>query len=225
MSEHAKVADGRAAVVGRLRVGDRTLPLPTGRALVRVSTPLTAKDVAAGVTLEREGAGPLWVEATVSGRRRVDAATVAAEDRGFSVRRVYERLDENDQRSPADRLTVGDRVLVTLELDIPEAAEWVAVDDPVPSILEAAVERFVSPIGTDDPTEGWRSDHVEVRGDRRRVFLDSLGEGRHRIRYLARVRAAGVAVAGPVTVEAMYQPERRGHSAGVRLGAGMDVGR
>jgi uncharacterized protein YfaS (alpha-2-macroglobulin family) len=177
------------------------------------------------VSFVREGTRPVWIEVSVSGRRRGDPARVEPEDRGFAVRRTYERLDELDRPGPVDRLVAGDRVLVTVQIDAPEAADWVAVDDPVPSILEASVERYTGPLNVQDPTELWSSNHAEIRGDRRRVFIDSLGEGRHRIRYLARVRVAGVAVAGPVTVEAMYQPQRSGHSAGVRLAAGTDGGR
>jgi uncharacterized protein YfaS (alpha-2-macroglobulin family) len=225
LAEHARVTGGREPVAGVLRVGDRTLPIGAGRPWGRVSSPLSESDLRKGVSFVREGTRPVWIEVSVSGRRRGDPARVEPEDRGFAVRRTYERLDELDRPGPVDRLVAGDRVLVTVQIDAPEAAEWVAVDDPVPSILEASVERYTGPLNGQDPTEFWFSNHAEIRGDRRRVFIDSLGEGRHRIRYLARVRSAGVAVAGPVTVEAMYQPQRSGHSAGVRLAAGTDGGR
>ena len=63
----------------------------------------------------------------------------------------------------------------------------------------------------------WSSDFREVRLDRTFIFRDALPEGRHRIQYLARVRAAGEAVAAPAKIEAMYQPQRHGFSTGTRL--------
>ena len=65
----------------------------------------------------------------------------------------------------------------------------------------------------------WSSDFQEVRADRMLFFRDELPEGRHTIRYLARVRAAGDAVAAPCRIEAMYDPDRSGLSASTRLQA------
>ena len=162
------------------------------------------------------------MEVGVNGRMRAEPqalARMAGVDRGFSVRRRHERLDEENRPGPADALRVGDRVLVTLEIDSAENASWVVVDEPVPSVLEPSLDRWRETEGAWDPADAWVAGFAEVRGGSRRVFIDSLPEGRHRIRYVARVRAAGTAVAGPVRVEAMYDPGRNGLSAPATLTA------
>jgi hypothetical protein len=49
-----------------------------------------------------------------------------------------------------------------------------------------------------------------MRADRVVYFCDHLPAGAYTFRYLARVRSAGTATAGPTKVEEMYRPERFG---------------
>ena len=218
LSEHARGQTQDEEVVGRVHVGARTVPVRLGRGnpVEVLSLPVTAAELAGGVHWSQEGGAKAWMEVGVSGRMKAGPealARMAAVDRGFAVRRGYERLDEENRPGPAEGLQVGDRVLVTLEIDAAEDASWVAVDEPVPAVLEPSLDRWRGVDGRSDASDAWVSGFAEVRGGSRRVFIDSLPEGRHRVRYVARVRAAGTAVAGPVRVEAMYEPGRNGLSA------------
>jgi uncharacterized protein YfaS (alpha-2-macroglobulin family) len=88
----------------------------------------------------------------------------------------------------------------------------VAIDDPLPSILEAVNPDFVSrQSGESGPgdDDSWVS-HRETRSDRVLYFCDMLPPGAHTFEYLARVRVAGKAAAGATKAEAMYRPEKFG---------------
>jgi len=56
-----------------------------------------------------------------------------------------------------------------------------------------------------------------LRGDKIVWFRDRLGPGTWTISYLARVRAAGDAIAPPARIFEMYRPERLGTSDSGRL--------
>ncbi len=141
---------------------------------------------------------------------------LARQDHGFGIQRRYERLDDDNQRSDAGKLRVGDRVLVTLNLSVREPARFVAVDDALPAILEGINAEFKSrQTGASAPKdEGdyWLSNYREVRKDRCLYFVDSLMPGNYTLRYVARVRAAGTVTAPPAKIEEMYHPERCGLS-------------
>ncbi len=143
-------------------------------------------------------------------------------DRGFRVTRTHERLDD-ENKPVAGPWRVGDRVLVTLRVEAHERAEWVAIEDPLPAVLEAVTPEFKSDqtrgAATATARSGWWADHRELRQDRMLYFRNHLPEGTHVIRYLARVRAAGDATAPSTKVEAMYEPERVGLSGSVRVKA------
>ncbi len=171
-----------------------------------------------GIQLNPGVANSLFAEVTLVGRRPTGTNLAVALDRGFQIQRRYERLDEQNRPQPIEPLSVGDRVLVTLEISAPEPAEWVAIEDPLPTALEA-VQGVFKTDATAAPgiLPEWSSDFWEVRLDRTLIFRDELPEGRHVIRYLARVRAAGDVRAAPAKIEAMYDPQRHGYSGSSRL--------
>lgn len=145
----------------------------------------------------------------------------AALDRGFRVTRTHERLDD-ENKPVAGAWRVGDRVLVTLRVEAHERAEWVAIEDPLPAVLEAVTPEFKSDQtrGTAATARGgWWADHRELRQDRMLYFRNQLPAGTHVIRYLTRVRAAGEATAPSTKVEMMYEPERVGLSGSARVKA------
>jgi uncharacterized protein YfaS (alpha-2-macroglobulin family) len=135
-------------------------------------------------------------------------------DRGFNLQRRYERLDDHNQPQDLAALRVGDRVLVTLRLTVHEAAEYVAIDDALPSVLEAVNADFrtqgARAVGLADDESWWPADFQEIRQDRCLSFADELEPGIYVLRYLARVRAAGTVTAPPAKVEEMYHPEHCG---------------
>jgi uncharacterized protein YfaS (alpha-2-macroglobulin family) len=133
------------------------------------------------------------------------------QDRGISIQRRYQRLDDDNQPQDLSGLRVGDRVLVTLQLTFHNSARFVAVDDPLPSVLEAVNPEFrTQESRAAQPSAGeswWISDYREIRKDRCRWFADEIEPGVYTLSYVARVRAAGTATAPPAKVEQMYQPQ------------------
>jgi uncharacterized protein YfaS (alpha-2-macroglobulin family) len=141
-----------------------------------------------------------------------------AQDRGFTVSRAYAKIGTDGALQPAEDLRVGDRVIVTLRLETTRPAYFVALDDPLPSILEAVNPAFVSrasgeTVETSDEFVSYR----ETRADRVLYFCDALPPGSYTFRYLARVRVAGQATAGATKAEAMYRPDRFGLGTIARL--------
>jgi uncharacterized protein YfaS (alpha-2-macroglobulin family) len=135
---------------------------------------------------------------------RPPGATQPRQDEGFGLQRRYQRLDGENQPTGGD-LTVGDRVLVTLELSARQAARYVVVDDPLPAILEPVPAGFG---GGGEPD--WMWDFHEFRKDRALFFADQLSAGNYTLHYYARVRAAGKVNAPSGTIEEMYHPQRFG---------------
>ncbi len=141
------------------------------------------------------------------------------QDRGFAVSRSYRKIgDDGALVEPAD-LKVGDRILVTLRIELSRAARFVAIDDPFPSIFEAINPAFVSRAAADGEQleSDYYSDYREMRADRVLIFCDTLPAGAFTFRYLARVRSAGTAMAGSTKAEEMYRPERFGLSETMRV--------
>jgi uncharacterized protein YfaS (alpha-2-macroglobulin family) len=134
------------------------------------------------------------------------------QDRGFAVSRSYRKIAQDGSLIPAENLRVGDRVIVTLRVESARPAHFVAIDDPLPSILEAVNPEFVSRQSGESANRDdnlWLS-YCETRADRVLYFCDALPAGAHTFEYLARVRVAGKAAAGATKAEAMYRPERFG---------------
>ena len=134
--------------------------------------------------------------------------------RGFEVERSYSEIDESGKAVAADQLEIGDTVLVTLKLKADEDAAYVAIDDPLPAVLEAINPEFKSRQSSTKTYLGysWFSDHTELRKDRALFFRNRMPKGEFEIRYLARVRAEGKVIAAPTRVEEMYEPDRYGLS-------------
>ena len=145
-----------------------------------------------------------------------------ATDAGFHVARRYDRLTDDGQLVTASASggdwKVGDRVLVSLDVEASLSAAYVVVDDPLPATLEAVNPEFkTSDAAAATVTSGnrvwWDSSFRELREDRALFFCDRLYAGRYHLQYLARVRAAGTAAAPATKVEEMYHPERFGLGA------------
>ncbi|MDR3721195.1 MAG: hypothetical protein P4L00_06315, partial [Candidatus Acidoferrales bacterium] len=134
------------------------------------------------------------------------------QDQGYSIRRTYAKVGDDNTLSDLKEPHVGDRVLVTLNVDVNRFAHYVVVDDPLPANFEA-----INPVFKSQETRAgerlgqpWEIDYQELRDDRALFFADSIPPGQYTIRYLARVRTAGTATAPASKVEEMYHPERFG---------------
>lgn len=138
------------------------------------------------------------------------------ENKGYAIERQYEKLLPDGSTAEASDLRVGDMVVISLNIEIGGGDRYLAINDPLPSVLEAINPEF----GTQNEREGdqlpegieaWFCDHREVRSDRALFFTDYAPQkGKFQLRYLARVIAEGNTIAPPARIEAMYQPDKYG---------------
>ena len=159
----------------------------------------------------------LFTQVRLEARPRV--ALQPRQDRGYGIARNYSKLNDDGSLSEAKDLQVGDRVLITLKIEVRAPAHYLAIADPLPSIFEATNPAFKSQATNagDNMQSDWRTDFRELREDRALFFTDHASPGTYTIRYLARVRAAGTAIAPAALIEEMYHPERFGMTETVEL--------
>jgi len=137
---------------------------------------------------------------------------------GFSVRRIYERVNPDGSVDNKGDWEVGDLVRVTLHVESQKPQGYVVIDDPLPAVLEGINQEFSTRAPRVGNTRGnWWSNHSEMRADRVLFFRDHLPPGNYTLRYLARVRAAGETIAPATKVEAMYQPNQFGLSSSRKI--------
>lgn len=166
--------------------------------------------------LQREGMGPVYFTAALTGYRPVDRVLAAAE--GVSVSRQYMRLAHREQggRQLAYTTTpllgpvkVGERIRVRLTIEVPEDVDYIMIQDPIPagfSVLEPSLNG------------GWRISRAEVRDDRVAFFATVLPAGEvHVVEYDLRAERPGVYWARPTDVASMYDPDTWGRSTEARL--------
>ena len=158
---------------------------------------------------------PLYSEARFVARPPV--AEQPRQDRGYAVSRSYRKVAADGSLADAADLQVGDRVVVTLRVETARPGHFVAIDDPLPAILEAVNPEFRTQQAGAEAREFWQADYREVRADRVLYFCDHLPAGAYTFSYLARVRTAGTVMAPATKVEEMYRPERFGLSETARL--------
>jgi len=132
------------------------------------------------------------------------------QDRGYSVSRSYQKLAIDGTAAPASPWAVGDRVLVTVRVETLSPGHFVAIDDPLPAVLEAINPHFTSSSATPSGTRFTSASYRETRADRVLFFCDHIQAGAHLFQYVARVRTAGSVVAPGTKVEEMYRPQRFG---------------
>ena len=146
---------------------------------------------------------------------RPPVAEQPRQDRGYAVSRAYQKIAADGTLGDATGLEVGDRVLVTLRIETSRPGHFVAIDDPLPAILEAIHPEFRTQQAGEGAAhdQAWAADYREIRSDRVLYFCDHLPAGAFTFRYLARVRSAGKVTAPAAKVEEMYRPERFGLSA------------
>ncbi len=217
LTEYARQVEGQLLPAeGQVKWGGQSVPfhLDDRTKLITQTLPITNL-AGAGLTLVNATSNRLYTSVLIEARPPV--AQQPRQDQGFGLQRRYERLDDDNQPQDAHVLHVGDRVLVTLDLAVHETARYVAVDDALPSILEAVNPEFrtqeAGPLGSPGRNDGeWLSSFREIRKDRCLYFADWIAPGNYTIRYVARVRAAGTVTAPTAKVEEMYHPERYGLS-------------
>ena len=193
--------------------------------------------------LAKEGPGRLYYR--IGLRYAPDSLALEPLDRGFTVERSYEGVDD-----PADvlraedgtwRIRAGARVRVQLTMVVPSRRYHVALVDPLPAGLEPmnpalAVTgsvpgdggSYVTPFGAQGlggprlPGHWWWwsrpwFDHQNLRDDRVEAFSTLLWEGVHEYRYVARATTPGTFIVPPPKAEEMYAPETFGRGATDRV--------
>jgi uncharacterized protein YfaS (alpha-2-macroglobulin family) len=202
-----------ANIHGTLAWNGRTEPIS-----VTPQTPLNVEDFAfvknagAGKAMSLANPDHKKIFAEVLIESRPNTIAQPRQDQGYSIRRRYAKVDDDGTSHPLTDPRVGDRVLVTLDIIASKAANYVAVNDPLPAVLEAINPVFKSQetLAGERLGEEWAGDHQELRDDCAVFFANHLEPGDYTIRYLARVRAAGTVTAPSAKVEEMYHPERFG---------------
>ena len=135
---------------------------------------------------------------------------------GFSIARTWRKVAPDGSLAEVGALRTGDLVQVTLKLDVPSAAEYLVIDDPLPATFEAVNSNFDSMASQEVAGvagQEWVSDFTEMRRDRVLFFRDDFsGKGTFRVSYLARVVAEGTVTVPASRIEMMYDPARFGLS-------------
>jgi uncharacterized protein YfaS (alpha-2-macroglobulin family) len=184
--------------------------------LSTLSFPIDGKGSSEPIRITKSG-GKVYTEMTAEARPRL--VEQPRQNRGYTITRRYAKLGDDGKLAAAENLTVGDRVLVTLDIQVPRRATYLAVADPLPGVFEAINPAFKSQEVGAGETLGteWVSDYKELRTDRALFFADLLYPGQYTLRYLARVISAGDALAPSAKIEEMYHPERMGTTETARV--------
>jgi uncharacterized protein YfaS (alpha-2-macroglobulin family) len=211
---------GSGAAQGSLVSGESVVPfeIDASNPAVRQTFPLAPGPADTVLRAENPSAATLYAETTFDVEPPLGEQP--AQDRGFAVSRSYRKIASDGSLQPAEDLRVGDRVVVTVRVETLKPAMFVAINDPLPSILEAVNPAFVSRASGEEAAAANGSyivSHRETRSDRVLYFCDVMRAGAFNFQYLARVRAAGEATAAATKVEAMYRPERFGLGTIARL--------
>jgi len=197
---------------------NKVFALSKAKPLVTVTFPIAAATADAPISLTKSG-GQVFSEATIEARPRLTDRP--KQDRGYFIGRRYARVEDDGRLTPATDLHVGDRILVTLDLQVRRRASFVALEDPLPGLFEPLNPEFKSQetLAGESLGNDWVGSYQEMRPDRVVFFADLLYPGRYSVRYLARVVVAGDALAPSAKIQEMYHPERFGATETQKISA------
>jgi alpha-2-macroglobulin len=212
----------------------------TERQHISIPMPELLRADARELVIARQGAGRLYYRA---GLRYAPADTrVPALERGFTVARTYEAVDDDGDVRRDDAGTwhvrAGARVRVRVLMTAPSVRYHVALTDALPAGLEPLNPELRGTGFTDDVPDPpatargaapgtmrgagslpapWREQwftHQNLRDDRAEAFTDVLRAGSYEYTYLARATTPGTFIVPPPRAEMMYEPEVFGRGAG-----------
>jgi uncharacterized protein YfaS (alpha-2-macroglobulin family) len=215
LTEYARRVEAKLQPAGgQLQYAGQSVPFQLNEQTNVFTQSFSITNVAAA-TLRLLNASTNHLYTTVSIEARPPETPQPRQDRGFSLQRYFDRLDDDNQPQGPGDLHVGDRVLVSLRLTVREPARYVVIDDALPAVLEAINPEFRTQAArsagaTGEDGSWWLSDFREIRQDRCLSFADWVVPGTYTLQYVARVRAAGTVTAPSAKVEEMYHPERCG---------------
>ncbi len=208
------------------------------RAIVPASEVLAAGQAA--VAVEMDGTGRLFYEARL--RYAKKALPKTGLERGIFVKKTMrtvraEELKKALKQAPeasARAFRGGDLVLVEVLVVTPSPRSYVVIDDPLPAGFEAVDTKLATTGASldvdsaedqgddeDDDQDAVAAGRAhrssaflrEVRDDRVLFFVDHMGAGMFRYRYLARATTLGTFIVPPTKAEEMYTPEVFGRTA------------
>ena len=193
--------------------------------------------------LAKQGPGRLYYR--IGLRYAPEGLVLQPLDRGFTVERAYEAVDDPaDVRRDGDgtwHVRAGARVRVRLTMVAPARRFHVALVDPLPAGFEALNPALVTtgtapgdggstvtPLGAPGlggprgPGHWWWwsrpwFDYQNLRDERVEAFATLLWEGVHTYRYVARATTPGAFVVPPTKAEEMYAPETFGRGGTERV--------
>ena len=201
----------------------------TARTQVPMSYVSTLKEPTQ-LVLQKDGAGRMYYRLGMNYAPK--SLKLDPMDRGFSVLRTYEAVDNEDdvvrQEDGTWRIQAGASVRVRVQMVTPGRRYHVALVDPLPAGLEV-LNPALSVTGTvpDDPKDNasnrywwwsrpWYS-HQNMRDERVEAFSTLVWGGVHEYTYVARATTPGTFVVPPAKAEEMYAPETFGRSASDRV--------
>ena len=163
---------------------------------------------------------------------------VDAVSQGLAISREYYRLGD-EAAGPVTQVKAGDTVKVKLTVVALQDLNYLIVEDPLPSGLEAvdthlkttslAAAAETGGVRKEDVSQGepsavlpawWKYDyfqHVEPRDDRVALFASFLPKGTYEYTYLAQATSSGTFQAMPTTGYEMYFPDVHGSSYAGKL--------
>ncbi|MCX4242699.1 Ig-like domain-containing alpha-2-macroglobulin family protein [Paraliomyxa miuraensis] len=184
------------------------------------------------LVLGKEGTGKLYYRMGL--RYAPKDLVLPAVDQGFEVHRTYEALAGAEGKPDASavqqlpdggwQVKAGTNVKVTLTIVARDRANYVVIDDALPAGFEGQNPRFRTSVAATSEASRtvsadhwwwpwWSFDHTDLRDDRMLLFSDSMPAGVYTYSYTARATTLGTFVLPPIKAEAMYEPERFGHSS------------
>ncbi len=203
--------------------GTKSVSLPAEPGSGEVAFDFSGKPEDRKLSIRTGGDGPVFANLSIATRPAL--MPLEPENRGFAISRRYQKVETDGRIAPAENLKVGDLVLVTLDLNLPNEREsYLAIDDALPAIFEAVNPEFKTSetqrVNAVRSARTFWTSHRELRKDRVLFFADYVhGAGDYSLQYLARVVAPGEVTAPPTKVEAMYEPQRFGLSGTGRITA------
>lgn len=162
--------------------------------------------VSAKATISTSGKGNLYYFYELSG---IPYKPVAGnEDRYIKVRKQF--LDRTGQVINGDSFRVNDLVIVkiTAETEGGKTIENVAITDLLPACFEIENSRLVAERSYPWQQNATTPDYQDIRDDRV-SFFTTLRPGTSTFYYTVRVVNKGTYTMGPVSADAMYNPEFR----------------
>jgi hypothetical protein len=195
---HQATVFGAPASPGNLR--GNTMMLPWG-----------AKGEALGVT--HQGTGKPWL--TLQSLAAVDLK--APFNAGYQISRSVTPVEQ----AVPGKLTRGDVLRVTLEVNASADMSWVVLTDPVPggaTILGSGLGRDSEIASRGERREGWAWPAFEERSfESFRSYFEFMPKGATKLQYTIRLNNVGDFALPPTRIEAMYAPEMFGEAPNARV--------